>query len=390
MTDARPGTQVRPAPSENPSVKNPSLRERCLVVLLGSGPHQRARTSLTLLALGAYLGFAVMQQLEVTLGLVDRIESNQLTVFNLAMALGFYALIRSGASQRLAKDPSLTMPQSLTAVVSISWSYGITGPARGAVVAIMILVILFSMFSLPPRQARVLTATGFGCLAAVMAWRSLGPDARYVYTVELMHFIFAAIVMAATAVLAIRLGRLRSRLSAQKAELIEALELNRQLATRDMLTGLLNRRAMAELLAQELPRQRRAGTPMTLALLDIDLFKRINDQHGHHAGDVVLRRFAELARGELRAGDALARWGGEEFLLLMPGAARTEAAAALARLRQRIVHADFGSIAPGLQLSFSAGVSVCGDLETTEQALERADQALYRAKHAGRDRVEFA
>lgn len=358
--------------------------------VLGTSRHQRLRVSQSLLALGVYLVCAAGQQLEVSLGLIDQAASNWLTLFNLSGALLFYGLIRSGLNQRVVNDNSLTLPQSAFALVSICWSYAITGPARGAIMAIMIVVILFGMFSLRPAQARGLALCAFLGLAAVMGWRSWGDNPVYDPRVELMHFVFAAVVMSATAALSIRLGRLRARLSEQKAELTQALELNRQLATRDMLTGLLNRRAMVELLAQEQPRQRRAGGPMALALLDIDWFKRINDNHGHQVGDAVLQRFAEVGRQQLRAGDALARWGGEEFLLLMPATTAAEATVVIQRLRASLAATRFDDLAPGLQVSFSAGVAECGEGEVYGLAIERSDQALYRAKHAGRDRVECA
>jgi len=104
----------------------------------------------------------------------------------------------------------------------------------------------------------------------------------------------------------------------------------------------------------------------------------------------VLQRFAELARQQLRAGDALARWGGEEFLLLMPGTTAAEAAVVIQRLRGGMAAASFEDLAPGLRVSFSAGVAECGEAEVYATAIERSDQALYRAKHAGRDRVECA
>ncbi len=359
-------------------------------LLLGSDRQQRVRASQSLLALAVYVVCAAMQQLEVLLGLVDQASSNALTAYNLGGALLFYGLIRSGLNRRLRGDASLTLPQSAFALSSICASYAITGPARGAIMSIVVLVLLFSMFSLQPRQARLLALGGFLGLASVMAWRSLGAGAVYDPRVELIHFIFAAIVTSATAVLAIRLGRLRARLSEQKSELAQALEINRQLATRDMLTGLLNRRAMVELLAQEQPRQRRAGGPMALALLDIDWFKRINDTHGHPAGDAVLQRFAEVARAQLRAGDALARWGGEEFLLLMPATTAQAAGTVVERLRRAMATIDFDDLAPGLRVSFSAGVSECRDAETYAAAIERSDQALYRAKSGGRDRIECA
>ncbi|HSW27772.1 MAG TPA: hypothetical protein VLJ62_33770 [Burkholderiaceae bacterium] len=107
---------------------------------------------MTLIALAVYAVFALLQHGEVMLGLIDRTESNWLTLFNLCGGFGFYALVRSGLSQRLSSEPSLTMPQMVFAIVSTTWSYSITGPARGAVIAIMILVIMFGMFILQPRR----------------------------------------------------------------------------------------------------------------------------------------------------------------------------------------------------------------------------------------------
>ncbi|MDT7837737.1 GGDEF domain-containing protein [Aquabacterium sp. OR-4] len=348
------------------------------------------RASQTLLAIGVFVVCAAVQGLAVAMGLMQAVDLAWLSAYTLSGSAVFYALVRTGANLRLGSDPSLTMPQSLFAISSVSWSYAVTGPLRGAFVAVMLLVILFGIFSLRPAQARLLSVAGFGGLAAAMLWCTLGPTPRYPPRLELLHGLLAAIVLGATLVLVVRLGRMRARLSAQKAELTGALALNRELATRDMLTGLLNRRAMSELLAQEQPRQRRAGGPMALALLDIDHFKRINDRHGHLVGDAVLQHFAELARAELRGGDALARWGGEEFLLLLPGTPLAAAEGVLRRLRERIASADFSAIVPGLTVSFSGGVSVCSAEEVCERAIERADQALYRAKNAGRNCIELA
>ncbi|HSB98943.1 MAG TPA: GGDEF domain-containing protein, partial [Burkholderiaceae bacterium] len=188
-----------------------------------------------------------------------------------------------------------------------------------------------------------------------------------------------------------RLGRLRARLAAQKDELTDALALNRELATRDALTGLLNRRAMVELIAREHPRIERGQGPLAIALLDIDWFKRINDSLGHGAGDEVLRRFAAVLKAQLRAADAVARWGGEEFLLLMPGTHADDARGVLERLRHEVCTGDaLDGIAPGLKVSFSAGVVEVAEGESQDAAIDRADRALYRAKQGGRNRVEAA
>lgn len=359
-------------------------------LVLGPAGHQRVRVSQTLLALFVFVLFAVLQQGEVMLGLIEAQASNLLTAFNLAGSFIFYLLIRSGLSLRLGSDASMTLAQSVFALISVCGSYAITGPARGAVMSILILVVLFGMFKLTPRQARGLALLGFVLLAATMGWRAGSGAGLYDPRVELVNFVFAAIIMGATAALSIRLGRLRARLSEQKAELARALELNREMATRDALTGLLNRRAMTELLQQEHPQVQRTAGVMSLALLDIDWFKKVNDTHGHGVGDAVLQRFAEVARQGLRRGDALARWGGEEFLLMMPGTPPNDAMRALDRLRQRVAAADFGTFAPGLAVTFSGGLAACGAGEPVEHAIERADRALYRAKHSGRDRIERA
>jgi diguanylate cyclase (GGDEF)-like protein len=104
-------------------------------------------------------------------------------------------------------------------------------------------------------------------------------------------------------------------------------------------------------------------------------------------GDAVLRRFGECAQSEVRLGDLLARWGGEEFLLVMPATAPTEAMAVMERMRQALRRTFFDDIAPGLVVSFSAGVSECVSERDLEAAIARADAAMYEAKRAGRDRA---
>jgi diguanylate cyclase len=366
-----------------------TMHERLAGWLLGPAGPLRVRSSMALIALAVYAAFALLQHGEVMLGLIDLTESNWLTLFNLSGGLGFYALVRSELSLRLSNEPSLTMPQMVFAIISITWSYSITGPARGAVIAIMILVIMFGMFILQPRQTRLLALLAFVLLASVMLWRAHTAPLRYPPRVECVLFLFAAVVLAGTSSLAIRLGRLRARLATQKNELSDALALNRELATRDALTGLLNRRAMVELLAREHPRIVRGQGPLAVALLDIDWFKRINDSLGHGAGDEVLRRFAGVLKDQLRAADALARWGGEEFLLLMPGTRLDDARVVLERLRTRVCAGEvFNSIANDLKVSFSAGLVEVVEGESQDAAIDRADRALYQAKQNGRNRVE--
>ena len=157
-----------------------------------------------------------------------------------------------------------------------------------------------------------------------------------------------------------------------------------EIATLDPLTGARNRRAMEEEVAVALTAHARSGRPVTLMVLDLDHFKRINDRFGHEEGDRVLRRFVDLVRRSTRATDRLFRYGGEEFVLLMEHTDEIAVERAFANLRRR-VHAELR--ARGEAVTVSAGAAVLRHGETREAWFARADAALYRAKQAGRDRL---
>lgn len=172
----------------------------------------------------------------------------------------------------------------------------------------------------------------------------------------------------------------------------ETLEALRQLATHDSLTGLLNRREFDRILAEESERAARFGDPLALVLLDLDHFKRINDRHGHPAGDAVLREVARRLFAQVRSVDRVLRLGGEEFALVL---VQTDQAGAQ-RAAERACAAIRGEPVPvaetsALPVTASAGVAVVPDDAVTPAALvAAADQALYVAKAAGRDRVVVA
>ncbi len=157
----------------------------------------------------------------------------------------------------------------------------------------------------------------------------------------------------------------------------------------DGLTGLANRRAAAEALHAEAARAERLETPLSVVLADLDGFKDVNDAHGHAVGDAVLRTFAEVLRETLRDSDVAGRWGGEEFLLLLPGADEEGAAQLAERVRIGLAARSIPGL-PGLSVTASFGVAEYGGETNTEQLVAAADSALYRAKRAGKDRVERA
>jgi diguanylate cyclase len=354
-------------------------------VVLGPPGRQRVRASQTLLALLVYAAFAGLQYLGVGYGMLDGADALRLTVLYLAGSLSFYAVIRSGLNERIASDPSLTLPQCWFGMLVSAGAYAITGPARSVGLALVVMIMVFAMFALRPAQSRALAIFAGLLLGAVMLWKSRTDPLRYRPAVEAIHFLAMCIVLACVAVLAVRMGVMRDRLRSQKLELERALERIGQLATRDDLTGLVNRRHMNTLMLAEQARQRRGATKMTIALLDIDLFKRVNDDHGHQAGDAVLKAFSNAGLQALRETDVLARWGGEEFLLMLPGTTPEQALHSIARLRDGLARTSFDTIAAGLSVTFSAGLSTCADDDTLDACIERADQAMYRAKTQGRN-----
>jgi diguanylate cyclase (GGDEF)-like protein len=157
----------------------------------------------------------------------------------------------------------------------------------------------------------------------------------------------------------------------------------------DGLTGLANRRAASDALHAEAARAERLETPLSLVLADLDEFKDVNDVHGHAVGDEVLRVFSEVLRETLRESDVAGRWGGEEFLLLLPGADEEGAVQLAERVRVELAGRSIPSV-PGLHVTASFGVAEYAGEANTEQLLAAADGALYRAKGAGKDRVERA
>jgi diguanylate cyclase (GGDEF)-like protein len=157
----------------------------------------------------------------------------------------------------------------------------------------------------------------------------------------------------------------------------------------DGLTGLANRRAASDALHAEVARAERLETQLSVVLADLDEFKEVNDLHGHAVGDEVLRVVAEVLRETLRESDVAGRWGGEEFLLLLPGADEEGAAQLAERVRVALAARSIPSV-PGLRVTASFGVAEYAGETNPEQLLEAADGALYRAKRAGKDRVERA
>ena len=354
-------------------------------VLLGTDSRQRR--TLALLGLAALVTATVVVLLvyAANIGVADVRQVRVLTALYFVIIVGFYAVIRSKLNQRFA-DPTLAMPQTIMAQTLIAASYAITGPVHGATVIMLSLVMVFGMFSLRPlavRHACLYTVTLMGL---VMHWRAGNDPLHYPARHEIFNFALMAIVMLAISQLSGQLMEMRTRLKTQKLALEQALGHIKEMAARDELTGLPNRRRMMTLLQEHATRRARGGPRFFVCIIDLDHFKNINDTHGHAAGDTVLRAFATQAQLVLRGTDMIGRWGGEEFLLLLPETPPGDPTLGVARLRASLEQTPASPALLDVRVRFSAGFARYEEGEPIDQAIERADRALYAAKSAGRNR----
>ena len=180
---------------------------------------------------------------------------------------------------------------------------------------------------------------------------------------------------------------MRQSLYQSGLKLKEAYRRIEELAELDELTGAFNRRSIMRMLDEEIARSGRLKLPCSVALIDLDFFKRINDLYGHPTGDEVLRTFAITVFANIRTIDRLGRYGGEEFLLILPDTDAASAARMLNRLRAIVAELDWSAFSAGTQVTMSAGVTALRPNESSDSLLARADGALYASKARGRNRI---
>ena len=244
-------------------------------------------------------------------------------------------------------------------------------------------IVIFTYFLAPAATVLLGARQGFGSLAVTLAALSTFlflPDRLpdYIPTEELVN------IRAMVVALAVGLAAVVTTLAFYRQRFERLLARIHHEARSDALTGSSNRRHGNELLAGELERARRLHHPLSVILFDIDHFKAVNDGFGHLTGDRILREVAELARADLRSYDTLVRWGGEEFLILLPESTTTEAVRIAERLRLRIAEHPF---VHDRSITISAGVAGLVDGDDGESLVARADALLYRIKGSGRNRI---
>ncbi len=179
-------------------------------------------------------------------------------------------------------------------------------------------------------------------------------------------------------------GRIHEASAERQFQLRQELE---QQALTDSLTGLLNRRAVTKWAAEEFARTIRYDRPLSLLLLDIDFFKKVNDRYGHDVGDQVIVRLADTCKSALRVTDQVARWGGEEFLVVLPETSLSQALQLGERLRTSVEQQLVSTVQGDIRFTVSIGIAQLESGVTFEELVDRSDQALYQAKQKGRNRT---
>jgi diguanylate cyclase (GGDEF)-like protein len=299
----------------------------------------------------------------------------------------YLTLSKSGLNNHF-DDHYLAFPTVLaTAAVDLAF-FKIAPEAAPVFITDTFIVFGFSALRLNVMQATtalVLVTLGFAMIAATNVHSLVSPTVTPVQ--KLISLICYISALGRCLVLGLHGNALRMRLHERTMQLKAALNRIEQFAELDELTGIMNRRTIMRALDDELARSQRTGRPCSIALIDLDHFKRVNDVFGHPTGDEVLRTFAITVFANIRSIDKFGRYGGEEFLLILPETSQTAAEALLARLCELIETLDWSGITPTMVTTISAGFAEIRPEDNSDSVLARCDRALYRAKDAGRNCV---
>lgn len=361
-------------------------------VILTTNLRRRIRLTQWVVVATVYAGAVPVVWFGLQHGSASEISYFLWTLFLAIFLIGVYVALRSGWSERFA-DPAMTTAQMLLGVVGVEWAYVICGPARGVTLYPLLLIFAFGAFALSWRRIMWLTLLTLASLVVTVMMLTLSRPASLDPSLlaselhlDLANLLMISIVLPAASAITAELSILRRKLRSQHAALTEAMREVQRLATHDDLTGLVNRRYAGERLTQELHRFQRHGNAFSIVIIDLDFFKRINDTQGHAYGDKVLQAFANEAKATLRDSDLVARWGGEEFLVLLPDTHGPQSVVMIERLLARMHNLPHGT-AP--LLTFSAGVTEVRPDETVTEAIAHADAAMYDAKQSGRNTVRL-
>jgi diguanylate cyclase len=302
----------------------------------------------------------------------------------------YLVLSESGFTERF-QDHYFVAPQLLLSVaVMLAFAY-VVPEVGGIFLCTLFLAFSFGSLRFTPRQSvAVWIAMTIGVAGLfLLTDKPIGlPQSNALERVATM-LVFVLTIGRCTFI-GMFSSSMRQSLYQRGLKLKEAYRRIEELAELDELTGSFNRRCIMRMLEEEIARARRVNAPCSVALIDLDWFKRINDAYGHPTGDEVLRTFAITVFANLRNIDRFGRYGGEEFLLVLPDTPAERAAGVLDRMREIIADLDWSAFSADMRVTISAGIATLRPDETSDTLLARADSALYAAKAKGRNRITAA
>lgn len=298
----------------------------------------------------------------------------------------FYIIFRTGLNKR-SSDPSLTMHQMIAAALGVMITIYFTDVIRGIMLLAYIVTILFGVFRLKIRQYISFSLFSMTSYSIVILLLMKNHPDKINLKIELLQWVVLAAVLFWFAIIGSYISALSQRLSDTNRSLKNAVNTIKELAIHDDLTKAFNRRHLFEELHRQKALADRGNSFFSIALFDLDHFKKTNDTYGHLKGDDILKHLIQAIKHEIREVDCLARYGGEEFILIMSNTEIKGAEECSFRIQQAIEKLKFPGFPESFGITVSTGVTIYKPVESIEQIISRADNALYRAKSAGRNQV---
>src|SRR6266852_3484022 len=350
----------------------------------------RQRRQIQGMIAASYLVDALILLIYAQAGTIPSTVSSAFALCGLLSVACYMVLSETGFTERF-KDHYFVAPQ-LIASTAILLAFTYIAPEVG----MMFLCTLFVVFNFgslrsTPRQTAIFwTAMALGLAGLFLLTDKPISMPHGTYLERFATMSVFVLTIGRCMFLGIFSSSLRQSLYDSGLKLKEAYKRIEELAELDELTGSFNRGCIMRMLDDEIARAHRSKLPCSISLIDLDWFKRINDTYGHPTGDEVLRTFAITVFANIRNIDRFGRYGGGEFLLVLPDTRNGVAARLVDRLRAIIADLDWSAFSPGMRVTISAGVASLSPDETADTFLARADNALYAAKARGRNRIASA
>jgi diguanylate cyclase (GGDEF)-like protein len=329
-------------------------------------------------------------------GLITFDKAVHYGVYSVLLNLSFFVLIKTDLNLRFFADPSLTLIQISTSILPSFYVmyYLDPGQARSVFLYIGIVPALYGIMALNTRQFVLMGIWFVLSYCTLIGIMKLNRPHVLDESLELIQLLALILVLMQLAWIGGYINELRRKLRKQNKKLqsttvmlSESVEQVSELARRDELTGLYNRRHIFDVLNNESNRVRRSPGTFCVCIADIDFFKRVNDTYGHQAGDEVLCKVAQELEKSLRNIDCIGRYGGEEFLVILPQTDLSGGLIKSERMRKQVEQLSFPDIAEDFQITLSIGMTEHIQNESMDNTILRADEALYRAKDEGRNQV---